>query len=39
MAIVDISDVSSPRIISHLDWGPPYGGYTHTTLYGIIPWT
>lgn len=32
MAIVDISDVSSPRLISHLDWGPPYGGYTHTTL-------
>ncbi len=32
MAILDISDVSSPRLISRLDWGPPYGGYTHTTL-------
>ncbi len=32
MAILDISDVGSPRLISHLDWGPPYGGYTHTTL-------
>lgn len=32
MAILDISDVSSPKLISHLDWSPPYGGYTHTTL-------
>lgn len=32
MAIVDISDISAPKLISRLDWGPPYGGYTHTTL-------
>lgn len=32
MAIVDISDIAAPRLISRLDWGPPYGGYTHTTL-------
>ena len=32
MAILDISDMNSPKLISRLDWGPPYGGYTHTTL-------
>lgn len=32
MAILDISAISHPRLISRLDWGPPYGGYTHTTL-------
>src|SRR3972149_5067254 len=32
MAIVDISAISSPKFISRIDWGPPYGGYTHTTL-------
>lgn len=32
MAILDISDVASPKLISHLNWSPPYGGYTHTTL-------
>lgn len=32
MAILDISDIGSPKLISRLDWSPPYGGYTHTTL-------
>ncbi|OGA15690.1 MAG: hypothetical protein A3G25_13080 [Betaproteobacteria bacterium RIFCSPLOWO2_12_FULL_63_13] len=32
MAIVDISNPGTPRLISRLDWSPPYGGYTHTTL-------
>lgn len=32
MAILDISEIRSPQFISRLDWGPPYGGYTHTTL-------
>lgn len=32
MAIVDISDIGKPKLISRHDWSPPYGGYTHTTL-------
>lgn len=32
MAILDISNLSAPKLISRLDWSPPYGGYTHTTL-------
>jgi hypothetical protein len=32
MAILDISDISKPRTISHIDWSPPFGGYAHTTL-------
>jgi len=32
MAILDISDISQPRTISHIDWSPPFGGYAHTTL-------
>ena len=32
MAILDISEIGAPKLISRLDWGPPYGGYTHTTL-------
>jgi hypothetical protein len=31
MAIVDISDVASPKLISHINWHPPYGGYSHTS--------
>lgn len=30
--ILDISDVSKPREISHLNWGPHDGGHTHTAL-------
>ena len=32
MAILDISDIGRPKLVSRLDWSPPYGGYTHTTL-------
>jgi hypothetical protein len=31
-AILDISDKSRPRTISHLNWRPPYAGFTHTAL-------
>lgn len=30
--ILDISDMSKPKMISHLDWSPPYPCPTHTTL-------
>jgi len=30
--ILDISDISQPKMISHLDWSPPYPCPTHTTL-------
>ena len=30
--ILDISDISKPKTISHIDWSPPFGGYAHTTL-------
>ena len=32
MVILDISDVTAPRVISRTDWNPPYGGYVHTAL-------
>lgn len=32
MVILDISDISKPKTISHIDWSPPFGGYAHTTL-------
>ena len=32
VAILDISDLSSPRLISRVNWCPPYGGYAHTAL-------
>lgn len=30
--ILDISDMSKPTMLSHLDWSPPYPVPTHTTL-------
>jgi hypothetical protein len=30
--ILDISDMGKPKLISHLDWSPPYPAPTHTTL-------
>jgi hypothetical protein len=36
MLILDISDMSRPKLVSHLDWSPPYPAPTHTTL--PIPW-
>jgi len=32
MAILDISDMSCPKLISRINWCPPYGGYSHTSL-------
>lgn len=36
MVILDISDMTRPRLVSHLDWSPPYPAPTHTTL--PLPW-
>jgi hypothetical protein len=30
--ILDISDLTAPRMVSHLDWSPPYPCPTHTAL-------
>jgi len=30
MAIADVSDLSRPRLVSHLSWSPPFVGATHT---------
>lgn len=30
--ILDISDMTKPKMVSHLDWSPPYLCPTHTTL-------
>jgi hypothetical protein len=30
--IHDVSDASGPKLISHLNWSPPYPGGTHTAL-------
>jgi hypothetical protein len=30
--IHDISDASNPRLLSHINWSPPYPGGTHTAL-------
>jgi|DewCreStandDraft_3_1066083.scaffolds.fasta_scaffold00597_12 hypothetical protein len=32
MAILDISDLASPRVVGYFRWSPPYGGATHTVL-------
>ncbi|MGQ0569633.1 MAG: LVIVD repeat-containing protein [Armatimonadota bacterium] len=32
LVILDISDPGTPRLVSRLDWSPPYGGATHTAL-------
>jgi hypothetical protein len=36
LVILDISDMSRPKMLSHLDWSPPYPAPTHTTL--PMPW-
>jgi len=30
--ILDVSDLSRPRLVSRLDWSPPYHGHTHTVV-------
>src|SRR5207248_380831 len=32
MSILDISDLANPKFISRINWSPPYGGYSHTSL-------
>jgi hypothetical protein len=32
LVILDISDLAQPRLVSRLDWSPPFGGKTHTVL-------
>jgi len=32
MVILDISDLRNPKFISRINWCPPYGGYSHTSL-------
>lgn len=32
VVILDISDIAHPRLVSQIDWSPPYGGNTHTAL-------
>lgn len=34
--ILDISDMSQPKLVSHLDWSPSYPSPTHTAL--PLPW-
>ena len=29
LAVVDVSDRSAPRLITHKNWSPPFGGGTH----------
>ncbi|MGH7267184.1 MAG: LVIVD repeat-containing protein [Candidatus Rokuibacteriota bacterium] len=30
--ILDVQNLAQPRLVSHLDWSPPFGGATHTVL-------
>jgi hypothetical protein len=32
LTIHDVSDASSPRLLAHINWSPPYPGGTHTAL-------
>jgi len=32
LTILDVSQPSSPRLIAHRNWSPPYGGGTHSAL-------
>ncbi|MFC3395004.1 LVIVD repeat-containing protein [Brenneria rubrifaciens] len=32
LTLLDVSDRSRPRLISHRNWSPPFGGGTHTAL-------
>jgi hypothetical protein len=31
-ALLDISDVTAPRLLGRLNWHPPFGGFCHTSL-------
>lgn len=32
LTLIDVSDKSAPKLISHRNWSPPYGGGTHSAL-------
>lgn len=32
LTLLDVSDHSSPQLIRHINWSPPYGGGTHSPL-------
>src|SRR5262249_35387730 len=32
IAILDIGDVTAPRLLGRVNWHPPYGGFAHTAL-------
>ncbi|MEQ9880414.1 LVIVD repeat-containing protein [Pectobacterium aroidearum] len=32
LTLLDVSDRTNPRLISHRNWSPPFGGGTHTAL-------
>ena len=32
LVLLDISDPSTPTLLSHTNWSPPFGGATHTSL-------
>jgi hypothetical protein len=32
LTVHDVSDAASPRLLSHINWSPPYPGGTHTAL-------
>jgi hypothetical protein len=32
LTIHDLSDITTPRLLSHVNWSPPYPGGTHTAL-------
>ena len=31
-ALLDITDITVPRVLGRVNWYPPYGGYLHTSL-------
>jgi hypothetical protein len=32
LVLLDVSDLARPRLVSRLDWSPPYHGHTHTVV-------
>ena len=32
LTLLDVKDRTQPRLISHRNWSPPFGGGTHTAL-------
>src|SRR5476649_1504738 len=34
--ILDISDMTKPKLISHIDWSPPFGWPTHSLVPAMV---